>query len=170
MLKSTHQSPSFDSSSILLYRNENSLDIVLQFSICDFNSATSQGSLIRAIAIPWHRIVKELHRDPGLLYQFAEHPRRFEEFVAASYDMAGCPEVILTPQSGDLGRDVIATWPGIGSVRIYDQAKAISRHRKVTANDVRAMLGVIERDKNVSKGIVTTTGEFAPGVLDEFRT
>jgi restriction system protein len=37
----------------------------------------------------------------------------------------------------------------------------------VLANDVRAMLGVITGDPNTSKGIVTTTSDFAPKIKDD---
>ena len=31
------------------------------------------------------------------------------------------------------------------------------------------MVGVLDRDKSASKGVVTTTSEFAPGVWEEFK-
>ena len=34
---------------------------------------------------------------------------------------------------------------------------------------LRALLGVIERDRNVSKGVVTTTSTFAPGIQNEMK-
>jgi Restriction endonuclease len=37
----------------------------------------------------------------------------------------------------------------------------------VRADDVRALLGVLTRDQNVSKGVITTTATFAPGVVAE---
>jgi restriction system protein len=121
------------------------------------------GQLIRAIGIPWLAILDELNRNPTFLFEFARHPRNFEEFVAASYDRAGY-EVLLTPRNGDFGRDVIATRPGHLSVRILDQCKAYSPGHAVSANDVRAMLGVITGDQNTSKGVITTTARFAPGI------
>lgn len=70
--------------------------------------------------------------------------------------------------SGDLGRDVIATKPGHMAIRVLDQCKAFSPGRVVDANDVRAMAGVLLRDQNVSKAVVTTTSTFAPGIAKEF--
>ena len=67
----------------------------------------------------------------------------------------------LTPRSGDLGRDVIASKHGIGTIRIIDQVKAYGPNHLVTADDVRALLGVVEGDK-ASKGFLTTTSDFAP--------
>jgi restriction system protein len=54
------------------------------------------------------------------------------------------------------------------TIRIVDQVKRYAPHRKVIANDVRALAGVLLRDRDVSKGIVTTTSDFAPGIQKEF--
>ena len=97
------------------------------------------------------------------IYQLS--PRELEELIAASYDRAGFDEVILTPRSGDHGRDVIATKKGMFSVRIFDQVKAQRPGRPVDANDVRALLGSLT--SNVSKGIFTTTSSFAPRLMDD---
>lgn len=89
-----------------------------------------------------------------------------EEIIAGAYKTAGFDEVILTPRSGDLGRDVIAVKRGIGTVRIIDQVKAYKHGHLVTANDVRALLGVLEGDK-ASKGFLTTTSDFAPRLVND---
>jgi hypothetical protein len=39
----------------------------------------------------------------------------------------------------------------------------------VTADEVRALFGVLTRDQNVSKGVVTTTATFAPRVCEEWK-
>lgn len=49
------------------------------------------------------------------LFRFVQAPQRFEEFIAGAYEQAGY-NVILTPQRGDLGRDIIASKDGFGSV------------------------------------------------------
>ena len=117
--------------------------------------------------MPWLRIIEEIKRDPAFLYSFNNNPRAFEEFIAACYDRAGWDEVILTPPSGDLGRDVIAVNHRL-KLRFIDQAKAYSPGRVVAANDIRAMWGVLNRDPSATKAIVTTTSNFAPGVFREF--
>jgi restriction system protein len=96
-------------------------------------------------------------------------PRQFEELIAGAYEEHGCDEVILTPRSGDRGRDVIATSRMFGTVRIVDQVKLYAPHRVVEADDVRALYGVVALDQGASKGIVTTTSIFAPGVYEEFK-
>ena len=68
-------------------------------------------------------------------------------------------------QSNDKGRDVIATSHGVGCIRYFDQVKAYGPGHLVTADDVRAMVGVLTLEGNVSKGIITTTSDFAPGTL-----
>ena len=89
--------------------------------------------------------------------------------MAGAYERAGY-EVVLTPQRGDRGRDVIATKHGFGSVRILEQAKAYAPGHLVTHDDLRAMLGVLSIEQNAWKGIVTTTSGFQPNILksDEF--
>jgi restriction system protein len=74
--------------------------------------------------------------------------------------------VTLTPRSGDFGRDVIAVKRGLGTIRIIDQVKAYGPNHLVTADDVRALLGVLQGDK-ASKGFLTTTSDFAPKLRDD---
>lgn len=123
------------------------------------------GSLVVTLEPAWRAIQAALAKDPDLLRSLT--PRQWEELVAASYDRAGFDEVILTPRSGDFGRDVIAIRKGWGSVRIIDQVKALAPDRHVTANDVRALIGVMASDHQATKGIVTTTASFAPRIEED---
>lgn len=143
----------------------NGPEILLQAEIVLLGPKTDEGVLIRAVALPWKEIVDRLLKDPDFLVFFAKNPRKFEEFIAASYERAGFDEVTLTPQKGDGGRDVIAVKNGFGSVRILEQAKAYSPGYLVTHDDIRAMVGVLALDQGASKGIVTTTSDFQPGIL-----
>lgn len=132
---------------------------------------TAEGRLVQGIAIPWFRILKELERDPELLHRLT--PRQLEELVAGAYSEDGKEEgwiVELTPASGDRGRDVRVTarLPGIGEIRIIDQVKKYASRHVVPADDVRAVAGVLLRDQDVSKAVITTTSTFAPGVQSEF--
>ncbi len=122
---------------------------------------TKEGTLIKSIAIPWLKIVEVIANDPVAIYQISW--RKWEEIIAGAYSASGY-EVVLTPPSNDQGRDVIATKRGIGCIRILDQVKAYNPHHLVTADEVRSMIGVITGYPNVSKGIITTTSMFAPGV------
>jgi restriction system protein len=139
------------------------VSLLLQAVIVPGNR-TSEGVLVEAVALAWFKIVKLLTDDPALAFQI--EPRKWEEIIAAAWKVADFDEVILTPHSGDLGRDVIAVKRGIGTVRIIDQVKAYKPGHLVTANDVRALLGILEGDK-ASKGFLTTTSDFAPRLRDD---
>lgn len=128
-------------------------------------ASTEEGLLIEAVAQPWFDIMKLIRRDPMMVYEI--DPRAWEEIIAGAYTRAGFEEVILTPRSGDKGRDVIATRKGVGSIRIFDQVKAYRPGHVVTAEEVRAMIGVVTAAQNVSKGVVTTTSDFAPRLLED---
>lgn len=134
-------------------------------SLLTFGDKTSEGRLIEAVGVPWFTILEMIKEDPDSIYQI--DPFKWEEIIAGAYDAAGFDEVILTPRSGDKGRDVIASINGIGSIRIVDQVKAYSPDHLVPANDVRALAGVISMERNVSKGVITTTSDFAPKVKDD---
>jgi len=123
---------------------------------------TPEGSLITAVAPAWQAIIALLEKDWSLAFQIGD--RKWEEIIAASYDEAGFDEVTLTPRSGDLGRDVIAVRRGHFGVRFIDQVKAYGPGKLVTADDVRALFGVLSADPKANKGIVTTTAEFAPKI------
>lgn len=134
-------------------------------AIVEQTSQANDGDVVLTLEPAWEAILAALAKDPELLRSLT--PRQWEELVAASYDKAGFDEVILTPRSGDYGRDVIAVRKGWGSVRIIDQVKAYSPGHLVTANDVRALIGVLMTDQNATKGVVTTTSAFAPRIADD---
>ena len=139
-------------------------NILLPALVVPVNRGT-EGQLIQAVAVPWFEIIDLMEKDPDAVYRI--HWRNWEEIIAGAYTQAGFDEVVLTPRSNDKGRDVIATKYGVGCIRFFDQVKAYGPDHVVTADDVRAMLGVITGAGNVSKGIVTTTSEFAPGVEED---
>ena len=142
-------------------------DILLQAAVVVLGDKTSEGHLIQGVSIPWFEIIKQLKRDPDFLFQIPW--RKLEEIIAGAYEQEGWPDVILTPRSNDGGRDVIATKPGFGSIRIIDQVKAYRPGHKVTADEVRAILGVLSADLSVSKGVITTSSTFAPGILEDSK-
>ena len=129
-------------------------------SVIERGAKTDQGDLIIAILPAWKTIIAILEKDPSAAFKI--DPRKWEEIIAGAYEEAGFDEVILTPRSGDYGRDVIAVKRGLWTVRIIDQVKAYAPDRLVPANDVRALLGVLQADHNATKGLVTTTSDFAP--------
>ena len=126
---------------------------------------TEDGQLIKAVSFPLLAIIQRIIEDPSRMYDV--HPRKWEEIVAATYAESGLfDEVTLTPRSGDRGRDVIAVKNGFGSVRLIESVKRYSPGKKTTAEEVQAFLGVLLSDPQANKGIVSTTWEFAPMILE----
>jgi len=125
---------------------------------------THEGRLITAVTLPWLEIVEILLRDPAAIDQIS--PRKWEEIIAGAYKKAGFDEVTLTPRSGDYGRDIFAVERGLGIIRIIDQVKAYKPGHLVTADDVRALMGVLQGD-GASKGFLTTTSDFAPRLRED---
>jgi restriction system protein len=128
-------------------------------------AATSEGQLVRAFGLPWRTIVERLKKDWMLAFKIP--PRIWEEMIAAAFDQEGYDEVILTPRSGDYGRDVIAIKNGIGCIRIIGSVKAYAPGNLVRPDDVRALAGVLSGDPKASKGIITTTSDFTPNITKD---
>lgn len=125
---------------------------------------TDEGRLIEIVAPAWFEIIELLLQDPAVMFQIDS--RKWEEIIAGAYKRASFDEVVLTPRSGDLGRDIVATKRGLGSVRVIDQVKAFKPGHLVNANDVRALMGVLQTD-GASKGFLTTTSAFAPRLSED---
>ena len=126
---------------------------------------TKEGQLIRAATFPLIAIIRKILEDPSRMYEI--EPRKWEEIIAAAYDESGqFDEVTLTPRSGDRGRDVIAMKKGFGSVRLIESVKRYKPGHVVSAEEVQALLGVLHGDHRASKGIVSTTWEFAPRIKE----
>jgi len=134
-------------------------------AIVKFELAVPDGEIITFVDPVYSCLIGEIEKNPGIIYQI--DPRKWEEIVAAAYDKAGFDEVILTPRSGDYGRDVIAIKKGFGSVKFIDQVKAYEQGHIVKADEVRALLGVLSGEQDASKAIFTTTSAFAPRIEDD---
>jgi restriction system protein len=141
-------------------------ELMLQ-TVVTLGEKTTEGHLIEAVAIPWFKLVDLLKHHPEAMHQYGW--RKWEEIIAGAYKAAGFDVVILTPPSGDKGRDIIATRDDFGSIRIIEQVKAYAPRNLVPLNDVHALLGVLDNERNASKGIITTTSDFAPGVYSNSR-
>jgi restriction system protein len=125
-----------------------------------------KGRIVEVVLRPWFELTEAILKDPKAAYEVPAEI--WEEIVAERYKEEGWDEVILTPRSGDSGRDIVATTKTklVGVVRIIDQVKRYTPPNKVTANDVRAMVGILPGD-GATKAFVTTTAEFAPGVRSD---
>lgn len=138
-------------------------EILLQATLVNTGELVKEGALLESVALPWFEINRAIQRDPNFLFQFIGHPRKFEEFIAGAYELAGY-DVVLTSQSGDGGRDLIASKSGYGAIRFLEQLKAYKPGHLVTHDDVRAILGVLSSDPNASKCLITTTSDFQPNI------
>ena len=126
---------------------------------------TDDGVLVRAMSVPWRWIIDALSKDWSAAFEISFE--QWEQLIAAAFDKAGYDEVTLTPRSGDFGRDVIAVKKGVGSVRIIGSVKAFKPDHLVKHDDVRALAGVLHGDPGATKGIVTTTSDFAPNIATD---
>ena len=121
---------------------------------------TSSGILVGSTQALWRSIANTLRGDWSIAYQIP--PDRWEEIVAGAFKNDGYDEVILTPRSGDHGRDVIAIKHGVGCIKILGSVKAYAPGHNVSYDAVRALMGVIASERDTSKGIITTTSNFPP--------
>lgn len=146
----------------VIYITEQNLSeaAILVQGVVESYGSTPEGQLVRAFALPWRTIVERLKKD--WMQAFKIPPRIWEEMIAAAFDQDGYDEVILTPRSGDHGRDVVAIKNGVGCIRIIGSVKAYAPGNLVRPDDVRALAGVLHGDQKASKGIITTTSDFAP--------
>ncbi len=126
---------------------------------------TTEGILIKSTSLVWGAIIEQLGADWSFAYRIPAH--QWEEIVAGAFDKAGFDEVILTPRSGDHGRDVIALRHGVGSIKIIGSVKAYKPGHLVGYDDIRALIGVMTGERDTSKGILATTSDFPPNVMSD---
>jgi restriction system protein len=126
---------------------------------------TEEGILIRSTAAVWNEIAEALGDDWSLAFQIPPH--RWEEIVAGAFHKEGYHEVILTPRSGDLGRDVIAIKHGVGCVKVIGSVKAFAPDNEVGYEYIREFIGVLTGEPDASKGIIATTSRFPAKVHEQ---
>jgi restriction system protein len=124
-----------------------------------------EGILIRSTSDLWAEIVRTLGSDWSAAFLLTAV--QWEELIAGAFKKAGYDDVTLTPRSGDHGRDVIAIRHGIGCVKIISSVKAHKPGTLVEYDAIRALIGVMSGDRDVSKGIITTTSDFPPRVGED---
>jgi restriction system protein len=128
---------------------------------------TPDGVLIASVSAVWDAIVVQLTKDWKNAFDIS--PEIWEQIVAGALWRDGFDEVTITPRSGDHGRDVIAVRKGFGSLRVLGSVKAYKPGLLVTKEEVHALMGAVALDPNASKGIFTTTSDFAPRIMDDPR-
>lgn len=123
------------------------------------------GDLLLSVAPAWHQIVQLLQFDPEGIHAIPH--RRMEELVAGAYLEAGYARVVLTPRSGDLGRDIIAETGGPSPLRVVVEVKAYKPRLMVTAQQVRSALSNLLDEPATTKVVFSTTSDFAPRLRDD---
>ena len=151
--------------SVVIAESNTAQATLLVQAVVETYGSTSEGQLVQAIEIPWRTIVERLKQNWSEAFSLSS--RLWEELIAAAFDADGYDEVTLTPRSGDYGRDVIAVKHGFGCIRIVDSVKAYKPGHLVRHDDVRALAGVLAGDPKASKGILTTTSDFAPSITTD---
>jgi restriction system protein len=124
----------------------------------------SEGMLVKTYADLWLQLARELGNDWTKAFNLSD--REWEEMLAGAFKRDNFDEVILTPRSGDHGRDVIAfRKPMVGSIRILASMKAYSPSNTVPRSHVDEMLGVLTREPGGTKTLIATTSDFAPDLF-----
>jgi hypothetical protein len=60
---------------------------ILLAAVVDFLGVTPHGDRIRLIEPAWRAILREIDKDPELIFKFGD--RKWEEIIAAAYDAGG---------------------------------------------------------------------------------
>ena len=118
------------------------------------------GQVIKADKEEFTRFIQHLSIDYEILLRMS--PRDFERAIAAVYSRTGrFDRVILTPASGDEGRDIVLESSRWGSKRMVVELKRYRRN-KISAEAVNALIGVLTGEEVGSRAAFITTSTFAP--------
>jgi len=126
---------------------------------------TDEGLLIKSVGKAWIDVARILGDDWSAAFEIDD--RQWEEMLAGALKKEGF-DVTLTPPRKDHGRDVIARKGGVGSMRMLGSMKAYAPGRVVGRDHVHEVLGVVEAER-ATKGMIVTTSDFAPQLLDAPR-
>lgn len=119
------------------------------------------------------RLIAMILRSPNEVRNLT--PRQFEEFVADVLAQLGFTDIVLTPRSGDGGKDVIASNKINGiPLAFYFECKKYAEGNKIQLDTLRALLGTMAHESTqVNKGVLVTTSTFTRGsrelILSEAR-
>lgn len=124
-----------------------------------------QERIVRAENLPFRLIHAILH-DPRHMHNLT--PRQFEEFIAEVVDHLGFSNIILTPPSGDGGRDVIASNEVNGiPITFFFECKKYAEGNKVQLDTLRSLLGTVAHHATeANMGVLVTTSTFTKGCKD----
>lgn len=101
-------------------------------------------------------------RDPEIMRALSA--RDFELFVATLIERLGFEDVQITPQSGDMGRDILAVKREQGvPLLVAFECKQYRPDRPVGPLYCRALLGtIVHSETPADRGVLVTTSSFSP--------
>ena len=136
---------------------ESNLDVEDQ--LIEVVPASALDALRRVEFAPFSLLATAVRRPESLLEL---SPRTFEQFVAELVSRLGIEDVILTPEKGDGGRDVIGTTRVLGMTLILAfECKRYRPENPVPIQYARALLGTITYgDSRADRGVLVTTSHF----------
>ncbi len=114
-----------------------------------------------------HELIQHLKTNPKDIYQI--HPKTFEELVAAIFRNEGFQtELIGSWNQADGGVDVIAVRKIVDGVtlRTAIQCKRYKPERRISADPIRSLAGVLDRFK-AHTGVVASTSYFTKSAQEE---
>lgn len=109
------------------------------------------------------RLLDQILRLPELMRNLSA--LEFERFVATLIDKLGFEDVVITPRSGDQGRDILAVKRVLGIPVLFAfECKRYGPDKPVGVELLRALLGTISHGPTkANKGILVTTSRFTSG-------
>lgn len=110
----------------------------------------------------WSSLIAELNRNPTDILRLSS--REFEQLIARLLQGRGY-SVQLTPGTRDGGKDIlIATPTELGDLIYFVECKRYDPNKPVGVSLVRALYGVIERER-ATAGLLVTTSRFTQDAL-----
>ena len=132
----------------------------------DFDENENLGDsrvVLRSVGYLPLKVIAKILRSPESMRDLS--PRQFEEFVAELLHELDFEDIVLTPQSRDGGKDVIASKRVNGiPLSFYFECKKYAHDNKVQLATLRALLGTMAHESTqVNKGVLVTTSTFTAG-------
>lgn len=110
-----------------------------------------------------HYLIQSVLTDKNALYSLT--PREFEQVVERVFQDNGF-ETLLTPETRDGGKDIVATKYVMGKpVVFYVECKKYGYEKTIGINIVRQLYGVQMADR-VNKAVLVTTAHFSSDARD----
>ncbi|MBE9502193.1 MAG: restriction endonuclease [Dehalococcoidia bacterium] len=131
--------------------------------LLDASEQIAVPQLILAYQEVNEELIRYLASHPRLLYNL--DPRQFEKLVMEIFRDKGF-DTELTPRTRDGGKDIHAVCStSLGCSLYVIECKRYESSRKVGVEAVRALYGVVEKER-VTKGIIVTTSSFTNDAID----